>query len=156
MVEPVSPLPEEVNEDSVEWITANANGFVEDQRQRAESLQTRAAQVAGFAGATVALGAPIGARALGELSGRLQTIAALCYFGAVAALAVTIVLSIVFVLRPVQHLALGAAEIRNYLNDSRFLIQSPSEIRFRTLKSLLRAAERYERVNRTKATFLKG
>lgn len=111
--------------------------------------------MAGFAGATVALGAPIGRKALRELSGTLENITAVCYFGGALALAGAIVISVVFVLRPVQHLAIGAAEIDNYVTDERFIVQTPAEIQFRTLKALKKAAERYETVNATKATCLK-
>lgn len=149
------PLPASTNHDSVAWITSNALALLEDQQRRAESLQTRAAQIAGFAGATVALGAPIGLKALGRLDGCDQIITAGIYFGAVAALAMTIVLSVIFVLIPVSHYAIQASEIGHYINDERFVTQEPPEIQFRTLKGIHPAAERYEEVNATKALWLK-
>lgn len=150
------PLPENFRAESVDWITSNALTLVVDQQRRAESLQTRAAQVAGFAGATVALGAPLGKEALDRLDGLDQTLVAVLYFSGAAALALTIVFSVVFVLIPVRHYAIPASEIDHYIKDSRFVTQSPAEIQFRTLKSIRPAAERYETVNATKATWLKA
>jgi hypothetical protein len=149
------PLPANTNDDSVAWITSNALALLEDQQRRAESLQTRAGQIAGFAGATVALGAPIGLKALDRLDGCDQIITAGIYFAGVAALAMTIVLSVIFVLIPVGHYAIQASEISHYINDERFVTQGPPEIQFRTLKGIHPAAERYEEVNRTKALWLK-
>ena len=143
------------NAQSVDWITANATAILDDQQRRSESLQTRAAQVAGFAGATVALSGPLAHRALKDFSGVLEAIAAVCYFGGTIALAAAIVVSVVWVLRPVNHLALGAAEVGHYVEDPRFRTQSPAEIQIRTLKALRKGVERYERVNRTKAACLK-
>lgn len=143
------------NEQSVDWITANAAAILDDQQRRSESLQTRAAQVAGFAGATVALSGPLAHRALKDFSGTLEALAAVCYFGGTVALAAAIVVSVVWVLRPVSHLALGAAEVGHYVEDPRFRMQSPAEIQIRTLKALRKGVERYERVNRTKAACLK-
>lgn len=151
----MSPLPQNYKPESVGWITSNALTLLEDQQRRAESLQTRAAQVAGFAGATVALGAPLGKTALGHLDGVDQTVTAILYFAGALALALTIIFSVVFVLIPVRHYAIPASEIGHYINDSRFVTQSPAEIQFRTLKSIRPAAERYETVNATKATWLK-
>jgi hypothetical protein len=151
----VSPLPDNTRPESVEWITSNALALVEDQQRRAESLQTRAGQIAGFAGATVALGAPLGLRAVKHLDGLDQKVVAGLYFAAVAALTLTIVLSVVVVLLPVRHYALGASEIKNYIDDARFVTQSPAEIQFRTLKGLHPVAERYETVNGYKATGIK-
>ena len=150
----MSPLPANTNHASVEWITSNALTLLEDQQRRAESLQTRAAQIAGFAGATVALGAPLARQALGSLDGWDQTIAAFVYFAGTGALALTILLSVLFVLRPRRHYAIGASEIEKYTKDSRFVTQDPSEIQFRTLKAIYKAVKRYELVNSTKATLL--
>jgi hypothetical protein len=152
----VSPLPDTTRPESVEWITSNALTLLEDQQRRAESLQTRGGQVAGFAGAAVALGAPIGIRAAKHLDGLDQKVVLGIYFLAATALALTIAFSLYFVLRPVEHKALGAAEIKEYIDDPRFLTQTPAEIQFRTLKGLHPMVERYERVNRTKAKFLKA
>lgn len=151
----MSPLPANTDHDSVAWITSNALALLDDQQRRAESLQTRAAQIAGFAGATVALGAPVGVEALGRLDGCDQIVAAGLYFAGVAALAATIVLSVVFVLIPVSHYAIQASEIGHYINDERFVTQAPPEMQFRTLKGIHPAAERYEEVNATKAQWLK-
>lgn len=151
----ISPLPDNTKPDSVGWITASALGMLADQQRRAESLQTRAAQVAGFAGAAVALGAPLARAALGHLDGCDQLLAAIFYFGSVGTLSLTIVLSIVFVLIPVRHYAIPASEIGHYINDPRFVTQPPPEIQFRTLKSIRPAVVRYEEVNGTKAFWLK-
>lgn len=129
--------------------------MLEDQQRRAESLQTRAAQVAGFAGAAVALGAPLARTALGHLHGCDQLLAAVFYFGSVGTLSLTIVLSVVFVLIPVRHYAIPASEIGHYIDDQRFVTQLPAEIQFRTLKSIRPAVVRYEEVNGTKAFWLK-
>src|SRR4051794_27482288 len=110
----MSPLPQNVRSESVDWITSNALALLEDQQRRAESLQSRAGQIAGFAGATVALGAPLG-RAMGRLDGFDLGFAAVLYFGGVLALALTIVFSIVFVLIPVRHYAIPASEIDHYI-----------------------------------------
>jgi hypothetical protein len=151
----MSPLPANVNEHSVELISSNALQFLADQQRRAESLQTRAGQIAGFAGATVALGAPLGARAFKQLDGLDELIVAGLYFGGSCALGLTVFLSVVFVLRPVRHYAIAASEIDNYLEDRRFVTQSPAAIRFRTLRSIGPAVARYEVVNETKAFWLK-
>jgi len=150
----MGPLPPNANPKSVEWITSNATALLDDQQRRAESLQTRAAQIAGFAGATVALGAPLARQALGSLDGCAQTVTAILYFAGTGALALTILLSVLFVLRPRRHYAIGASEIQKYTTDSRFVTQDPSEIQFRTTKAIYKAVKRYEVVNKTKATLL--
>jgi hypothetical protein len=149
----MSPLPENHRPDSIEWITASAMRMLEDQQRRAESLQTRAAQIAGFAGATVALAAPLG-RKVTNGSQHFETLGAVLYFTGSAALALTIVFSIIFVLRTVYFYALGEKEIGHYIEDERFLVQTPAEIQFRTLKSIKPAVGRYEAINKKKAEWL--
>jgi hypothetical protein len=149
----VSPLPANHRPESVEWITASALRMLEDQQGRAESLQTRAGQIAGFAGATVALAAPLG-RKVTEGSQHYETLGAVLYFTSSAALALTIVFSIIFVLRTVNFYALGEKEIGHYIDDPRFVTQTPAEIQFRTLKSIKPAVGRYEYVNERKARWL--
>lgn len=141
--------------DSVEWITTNASSAVEDQQRRAESLQTRAAQVAGFAGVTVALAGPLAKSALTSLHGHPECAAAVFFIGGSIGLALAIILSVFFVLRPIKHLALSADEIDLYVNDSRFVTSKPYEIQFRTLKGYAKTVRRYELNNARKATYLK-
>lgn len=150
----MSPLPADHRPESVEWITASALRMLEDQQRRTESLQTRAGQVAGFAGATVALGAPLGLKVT-QGSQHLETLGAILYFGGVAALALTIVFAILLVLKPVGFYALGEREIDHYIDDPRFVTQTPAEIQFRTLKATRPAVARYEAVNKSKAFWLK-
>ncbi len=76
------------------------------------------------------------------------------YFAGSAALALTIICSIIFVLRTVSFYALGEKEIGHYIDDPRFVTQSPAEIQFRTLKSIKPAVGRYEAVNKKKAEWL--
>jgi hypothetical protein len=118
-------------------------------------LQTRAGLVAGFAGATVALGAPLGREAIKQLDGVDESLVAAMYFAGSAALALTIIFSVIFVLRPVRHYAIASSEVKKYISDKRFVTQTPAEIQFHTLRSLHPAIERYESVNKTKATWLK-
>lgn len=150
----MSPLPSNKNSESVAWVTSNSLTLLEDQQRRAESLQTRAAQIAGFAGATVALGAPLARETLGQLDGCDRIVAAVAYFGGTISLALTILLSVLFVLRPRRHYAIGASEIEKYKTDPRFVTQEPAEIQFRTMKAVYKAVKRYEVVNSTKATLL--
>lgn len=150
----MSPLPENFRPEAVEWITSSALRMLEDQQRRTESLQTRAGQIAGFAGATVALGAPMGLKVTSG-SQQLETLGAVMYFTAIAALALTIVLAILFVLKPVGFYALGEKEIGHYIDDPRFVTQTPAEIQFRTLKATRPAVARYEAVNKSKAFWLK-
>jgi hypothetical protein len=149
----VSPLPANHRPESVEWITSSALRMLEDQQSRAESLQTRAGQIAGFAGATVALAAPLG-RKVTEGSQHLETLGAVFYFLGSTALALTVVFSIIFVLRTFDFYALGEKEIGHYIEDPRFVTQSPAEIQFRTLRSLRTAVGRYEEINKRKADWL--
>jgi uncharacterized membrane protein YgdD (TMEM256/DUF423 family) len=90
------------------------------------------------------LGAPLGAKELPHLPGLYHLVGTVLFFGGLLALALTIVFSVVFVLRPVRHYALGADEIRSYVEDE-----------FRTLKAIHPAVQRYETVNATKAAWLK-
>jgi len=101
------------------------------------------------------LGAPLGAKELPHLPGLYHLVGTVLFFGGLLALALTIVFSVVFVLRPVRHYALGADEIRSYVEDERFVTQTPAEIQFRTLKAIHPAVQRYETVNATKAAWLK-
>jgi hypothetical protein len=150
----VSPLPKNTNPDSVAWITASARRALDDQDRRAESLQTRAAQIAGFSGAVVALAAPLGLKELGHAAGTAKALAGVMFFLGVTALALTILAAIIFVLKPVPHRAIASKEVRNYVQDPRFLTQSPQEIEFRTLKAMRTALERHEVVNARKAQWL--
>jgi hypothetical protein len=150
----MSPLPEKTNPESVALLTANALAALENQQRRSESLQTRAGQIAGFAGAVIALAAPLASRTLGDLSGATRIVAATAYFFSTAALAAAVLVAVVFVLRPVSHLAIASAEVRHYLTDRRFLVQGPEEIQFRTLKSVYKALVRHESVNAKKAKSL--
>jgi hypothetical protein len=109
--------------------------------------------VAGFAGATVALGAPLG-REVASVSQNLEAFGVIMYFSGVGALALTIIFSVAFVLRPVSFYALGEKEIGHYIEDSRFVTQTPAEIQFRTLKAIRPAVARYEQVNKSKAFWL--
>ncbi|HEX3361803.1 MAG TPA: hypothetical protein VHS74_12485 [Solirubrobacterales bacterium] len=150
----MSPLPANHRPEAVEWITASALRMLEDQQRRTESLQTRAGQVAGFAGAAVALGAPLGLKVT-QGPQHLETLGAILYFAGAAALALTIVFAVLFVLKPVDFYALGEKEIGHYIEDPRFVTQTPAEIQFRTLKATRPAVARYESANASKAFWLR-
>lgn len=150
----MSPLPPNTNAETVAWTAVNSLKVLDDQQRRAESLQTRAGQIAGFAGATVALGAPIAGDVLGSLDGFNLIVAAATYFIGTVCLAVTIFCSVLFVMRPRMHYGIQASEIKRYATEEPFMTQKPAAVQIRTMKSIYKVVKRYEENNEIKANWL--
>jgi uncharacterized membrane protein YjfL (UPF0719 family) len=150
----MSPLPTDTNAETVAWNAANSLNVLGDQQRRAESLQTRAGQIAGFAGATVALGAPIARDVLGCLEGIGLIVVATAYFVGTACLALTIFCSVFFVMRPRMHYGIQASEIKRYATEEPFMTQKPAAIQIRTMKAVYKVVTRYEENNEIKANWL--
>jgi uncharacterized membrane protein YjfL (UPF0719 family) len=150
----MSPLPANTDAETVAWNAANSLNVLEDQQRRAESLQTRAGQIAGFAGAAVALGAPLAGEVLMCLQGTNLVVAAATYFIGTACLALTIFCSVFFVMRPRMHYGIQASEIKRYATEEPFMTQRPAAVQIRTMKSIYKVVKRYEENNEIKANWL--
>lgn len=150
----MSPLPANTDSETVAWNASNALNILDDQQRRAESLQTRAGQIAGFAGATVALGAPLAGDALQCMEGVPLVITSIAYFAAIACLAITIFCSVFFVMRPRMHYGIQASEIKKYATEEAFMTEKPAAVQIRTMKSIHKVVRRYEENNEVKANWL--
>jgi hypothetical protein len=149
----MNPVPSDTNPDAVAWYVDNASALLADEHRRGESLQTRAGQLAGFAGVSLALLGSLLPDAFGGLELSEERLAGGAYLLALALLIATIVLAVVRVLKPVRYAAIDAREVREYVTD-RFLVADRWEVQVRTLRALAMAVASAQSNNETKAKWL--
>jgi hypothetical protein len=130
-----------INGASVAWAFESASNLLRDELERMRSLNDKAAHLAGFAGVALAISGSIGRDGFGSSRGGVGEVAfAAFYFGAMAALAATMLWLVLLVYRPRRHVAIDPMEIRNYLTDDRLLQAEPWALQIRTLRMIYPAA----------------
>ena len=127
----------EINPESVAWAYENSVSLLEQERARVDSLNEKAAQLAGFSGVILAI---LGSFAKDGFKAQLgcvgEVVFAVCYFGAALALAAAVAILILGVYRPRRFLAVNTDEIENYLTDDRLLRSKPWGLQLRTMRTL--------------------
>lgn len=107
--------PQGLKEDTVEAVLDLVWKLRDDEHERSSSFRSRGVGIAGFAGLIGALTSPVSKDLLGApLEAPWRTIALIVFVLAMVALAGTVAIVIIGVLRPREGLSLGAAEIREY------------------------------------------
>lgn len=130
-----------IDKASVSWAYSNASTVLQTELARVQSLNEKAAQLAGFCGVTLAI---LGGLADGGFGAKLGSVGepvfAACYFGAALLLGAAIAWLVLFVYRPRRYVALDPSEIRNYLTEERLLRAEPWALQMRTMRTLYLAA----------------
>ncbi|MGN6276207.1 MAG: hypothetical protein ACTHNP_09815 [Solirubrobacterales bacterium] len=102
------------NPAAIAWYVEEAQRLLEDQQRRAESLRTRAGQIAGFGAAVFALIGSNAAAILGATEGFSRAAAGVMLFAAAIYLAVSVAVAIWGATRPQPFGGLAADEIKVY------------------------------------------
>lgn len=140
MPQPPPAPPPNANPDAVAWYVEQAEGLLDHLRDRAQSLRSRAGQLAGFAGAIIALVGGNADRILSAVCGSARTsIGVLLLLGGLL-LTATFVVSIVgAAFRPHLISGISAREIANYTTP-RFTHEPDLwRVQVRTIKGLLQS-----------------
>jgi len=112
---PAAERPEGLNGETVEAVLELTWKLLDDERERDASFNSRAVGIAGFAGIIGTLAGAVSRDVLGvQLLEPWDTVAAIIFVIAMAALGVTAAIVMLGVLRPRESLSLGADEIRRY------------------------------------------
>ena len=106
------------NSEAIAWYVEEAQRLLEEQQRRAESLQTRAGQIAGFGALLLAVIGGNTTRILGESHGAGRVVIAVMLIAAALCLAVSIAVAVIGVNRPQSYATISSDEIANYLTDS--------------------------------------
>jgi hypothetical protein len=126
-----------LNHETVAWATENARELLREESDRIQLLDTKAGQLAGFAGVVLAL---LGSLAKDAFARDLGTVGdplfAVVYFGAAATLATAIMWIVFFALKPRRFIAIDAKELSMYFEDERLLSAEPWALQLRTLRAL--------------------
>jgi hypothetical protein len=104
----------EPNPAAIAWYMEEAQRLLEDQQRRAESLRTRAGQIAGFGAAVFALIGGNAATILGAAEGFGRVATGAMLFAAAICLAASVAVAIWGVTRPQLFGSLAADEIKVY------------------------------------------
>ncbi len=145
-----NPRPE-----TVAWAVENARSLLLNETDRARSLDGKAAQLAGFAGVTLAVLGSIAPEALSQDLGCVgDPVFAVAFFAAAGLVTGSIVWLVFGVLKPQRIVAIDAKEIANYLEDERLLRAEPWALQMRTLRALRDGALWAQRVAEQKASRL--
>lgn len=115
--------------------------LLEDQQRRAESLQTRAGQIAGFGAVLLTLIGGNVATILRESHGVGRTEVAAMLIGAALCLAVSVAVAAMSVSRSQSYAAISADEIANYLTNP--FLDAPElwRVHVRSIRALREAVE---------------
>lgn len=144
-----------VNPETVAWATQNARDLLAEETDRIQALDTKASQLAGFSGVTLAILGSIGQRAIEADLGTVgDPLFASAYFLAGVMLAVAILWLVFFGVRPRRFIAIDASELTAYLEDERLLRSRPWALQIRTLRALRDAASWAQRGAQEKANRL--
>lgn len=107
--------PEASNPDGVAALLTIATDALKDERERGRSLDAKTATIAGFTGLILSLNGAI-AKPLfdAELGSLGEPVARVCFFVAIAALLVGVLLAIVGVLMPQRYRGMGRSQVRAF------------------------------------------
>jgi len=130
-----------VNPDTVAWAADNARELLRDESERVRALDTKAGQLAGFAGVILALLGSIAPEAFRSSLGDVGVPLFAAFYLLAAALLASSILWIVFLtLKPQRFIAIAAAELGEYLEDERLLRSDPWALQIRTMRAVRDAA----------------
>ena len=127
------------NVEAIAWYVEEGRRLLEEQQRRAESLQTRAGQIAGFGAVLLALVGGNAVEILHEVHGIGGTGIAVLSIGATLSLSVSVALAAIGASRSQSHAAISADEIANYLTDP--FLDAPDlwRVHVRSLRTLKKA-----------------
>lgn len=130
----------EPNPAAIAWYVEEAQRLLEDQQRRAESLKTRAGQIAGFGAAVLALTAGNASTILTSPDGSSRVIVGAALLAAALCLTTAVAVAIWGVVRPQSFATVAADEITTYASD-RFLVEPDLwRVHVRSLRALEEAA----------------
>jgi hypothetical protein len=129
------------NSEAIAWYVEESRRLLEEQQRRAESLQTRAGQIAGFGALFLALIGGNATRILHVAKGGLRTGIAVLLIAAALCLIVSVVVAVIGVTKRGPYATISADEIVNYLTDP--FLDAPElwRVHVRSLRTLQKAAE---------------
>jgi len=126
-----------INHETVAWATENARELLREENERIQALDSKAGQLAGFAGVILAVLGSIAADAFAEDLGAVgDPVFAVTYFASVGALTAAILWLVFFALKPQRFIAIDARELTAYLEDERLLRAQPWGLQIRTPRAL--------------------
>jgi ABC-type glycerol-3-phosphate transport system permease component len=128
------------NSEAIASYVEEAQRLLEEQQRRAESLQTRAGQIAGFGAVLLALLGGNAATILHEVhDGRTEV--AVLLIAATLFLAVSVAVAVIGVSSLQSYASIAAEEVGNYLTDP--FLDAPElwRVQVRSLRALRRAIE---------------
>jgi hypothetical protein len=128
------------NPEAIAWYVEQAEGLLDHLRFRAQSLRSRAGQLAGFSAAVVALVGGNSDRIISDLSGVPQAIAGIALLVGAALLVAALVYAIIgAAFRPHLISGISAREIANYTTE-RFTHEPELwRVQIRTINGLLKS-----------------
>jgi hypothetical protein len=129
------------NSEAIAWYVEEAQRLLEEQQRRAESLQTRAGQIAGFGAVLLALIGGNAATILHEAHGVLRFVIAVTLILAALCLTVSVAVAVRGVSPQALNSNVSTSEIANYLTDP--FLDEPElwRVQVRALRALEAAAE---------------
>jgi preprotein translocase subunit SecG len=129
------------NSEAIAWYVEEAQRLLEEQQRRAESLQTRAGQIAGFGAVLLALIGGNAAPILHDAHGGPKVVIAVTLIFAALFLAVSVGVAVRGVSPQGSRSSISADEIANYLTEP--FLDAPElwRVQVRALRALEAAAE---------------
>jgi hypothetical protein len=126
-----------IDPETVAWATENARQLLDDESELVRSLDAKAAQLAGFGGVVLAIMGSIASQGFNEdLGSAGNVVFAMAYFFAAGVLTASILWLAFYAFTPQRFVAIGAAEISEYIDDERLLRAKPWALQLRTLRAL--------------------
>ena len=129
------------NTEAIAWYVEEGRRLLEEQQRRAESLQTRAGQIAGFGAVLLALIGGNAATILRESHGTARTGVVALLIGATLALAVSVAVAVIGASRSESQADISAGEVANYLTDPFLNAPELWRVHVRSLRTLKKATE---------------
>jgi uncharacterized protein with GYD domain len=132
------------NSEAIAWYVEEAQRLLEEQQRRAESLQTRAGQIAGFAALLLVFIGGNATTIIREAHNDRTEVAAMLIAAALC-LAVSVAVAITGASRSQSFTAISAHEIATYLTEP--FLDAPKlwRVHIRSLRGLLKATEDAQR-----------
>jgi hypothetical protein len=129
------------NSEAIAWYVEESRRLLEVQQLRAESLQTRAGQIAGFGALLLALIGGNAATILHEAQGGSKAVIAALLVCSAFFLAVSVAVAVIGVGRSQSYASVAADEIDRYLSDPFLNAPELWRVHVRSLRTLKRATE---------------
>jgi hypothetical protein len=129
------------NSEAIAWYVEEGQRLLKEQQRRAESLQTRAGQIAGFGAVLLALTGGNAAAILHEARGGGKAVIAVMLICSALCLAISVAVAVIGVGRSQSYAAVSADEIGRYLSGP--FLDAPElwRVHVRSLRTLKTATE---------------